>query len=34
MPGCEVIDPALFQTWRQAYVFDLFGNRLELLEAV
>jgi catechol 2,3-dioxygenase-like lactoylglutathione lyase family enzyme len=32
--GCEVIDPELFQMWRQAYVFDLFGNRLELLEAV
>ncbi len=30
--GCEVIDTALFQSWRQAYVFDLFGNRLELLE--
>jgi catechol 2,3-dioxygenase-like lactoylglutathione lyase family enzyme len=32
--GCEVVDPAPFQTWRQAYVFDLFGNRLELLEAI
>jgi catechol 2,3-dioxygenase-like lactoylglutathione lyase family enzyme len=31
--GCETVDPAPFQTWRQAYVFDLFGNRLELLEA-
>ena len=30
--GCETIDPEAFQTWRQAYVFDLFGNRLELLE--
>jgi len=30
--GCEVVDPAPFQDWRQAYVFDLFGNRLELLE--
>jgi catechol 2,3-dioxygenase-like lactoylglutathione lyase family enzyme len=30
--GCEVTDPAPFQTWRQAYVFDLFDNRLELLE--
>ncbi len=32
--GCEVVDPAPFLTWRQAYVFDLFGNRLELLEAL
>ena len=31
--GCEVIGPEPFQTWRQAYVFDLFGNRLELLKA-
>lgn len=30
--GCEVAGPEPFQTWRQAYVFDLFGNRLELLE--
>ena len=30
--GCETIDPSPLQTWRQAYVFDLFGNRLELLE--
>ena len=30
--GCDVIDPAPFQAWRQAYVHDLFGNRLELLE--
>jgi catechol 2,3-dioxygenase-like lactoylglutathione lyase family enzyme len=30
--GCETTDPAPFQSWRQAYVFDLFGNRLELLE--
>ena len=32
--GCEVMGPEPFQTWRQAYVFDLFGNRLELLEGV
>ena len=32
--GCEVIDPVTFQQRRQAYVFDLHGNRLELLEAV
>ena len=32
--GCEVSDPAPFQQWRQAYVHDLFGNRLELLEGV
>jgi catechol 2,3-dioxygenase-like lactoylglutathione lyase family enzyme len=32
--GCETVDPAPFQGWRQAYVFDLFGNRLELLERV
>ena len=30
--GCEVVDPAPFELWRQAYVFDLHGNRLELLE--
>lgn len=32
--GCEVHDPAPFAGDRQAYVFDLFGNRLELLEAI
>lgn len=32
--GCETVDPAPFQTWRQGYVFDFFGNRLELLEAL
>ncbi len=32
--GCETVDPAPLETWRQAYVFDLFGNRLELLEAL
>ena len=32
--GCEVVDPAPFQQWRQAYVHDLFGNRLEFLEAI
>ena len=32
--GCEVTAPEPLQTWRQAYVFDLFGNRLELLEVV
>jgi len=32
--GCETVDPAPFQTWRQAYVYDPFGNRLELLEAL
>jgi catechol 2,3-dioxygenase-like lactoylglutathione lyase family enzyme len=32
--GCEVVELAPFQEWRQAYVFDLFGNRLELLEAI
>ena len=32
--GCEVVDPIPFRSWRQAYVHDLFGNRLELLEAV
>ena len=32
--GCELTAPEPFQTWRQAYVFDLFGNRLELLEGV
>ena len=31
--GCETVDPAPFQSWRQAYVYDPFGNRLELLEA-
>jgi catechol 2,3-dioxygenase-like lactoylglutathione lyase family enzyme len=30
--GCEVQDPEPFGGERQAYVFDLFGNRLELLE--
>lgn len=30
--GCEVVDPSPFQHWRQAYVHDLHGNRLELLE--
>jgi catechol 2,3-dioxygenase-like lactoylglutathione lyase family enzyme len=30
--GCEAIGPEPFQQWRQAYVHDLFGNRLELLE--
>jgi len=32
--GCEIVDPAPFQIWRRAYVFDLFGNRLEILEKV
>lgn len=32
--GCEMVAPAPFRIWRQAYVFDLFGNRLELLEPV
>ena len=32
--GCEVTDPEPRDGWRQAYVFDLFGNRLELLEAL
>jgi GrpB-like predicted nucleotidyltransferase (UPF0157 family)/catechol 2,3-dioxygenase-like lactoylglutathione lyase family enzyme len=32
--GCETVDPTPFQNWRQGYVFDLFGNRLELLEAL
>jgi len=31
--GCGTSGPEPFQTWRQAYVHDLFGNRLELLEA-
>ena len=30
--GCEVQGPEPFGGDRQAYVFDLFGNRLELLE--
>jgi catechol 2,3-dioxygenase-like lactoylglutathione lyase family enzyme len=32
--GCEVQGPAPFGGDRQAYVFDLFGNRLELLEGM
>jgi len=32
--GCEVQGPEPFGGDRQAYVFDLFGNRLELLEAL
>ena len=32
--GCEVTDAAPFQQRRQAYVFDLFGNRIELLEPI
>lgn len=30
--GAEVVAPAPFQQWRQAYVYDPFGNRIELLE--
>ncbi len=32
--GCDVQGPEPFAGDRQAYVFDLFGNRLELLEAI
>jgi catechol 2,3-dioxygenase-like lactoylglutathione lyase family enzyme len=30
--GCEVVEPAPFGGFTQAYVHDLFGNRLELLQ--
>jgi len=31
--GLKTSDPDRFLAWRRAYVFDPFGNRLELLEA-
>lgn len=31
--GCEVTSPELLAPYRRAFVFDPFGNRLELMEA-
>ena len=32
--GCEVTDPEPLAPYRRAFVFDPFGNRLELMEAI